>query len=370
MTPAEAARAGTAALADAWAAFTRSNFAPPSDAEPRDHCWASGFRACTRRVALDLQHPEIGRDFPDPAMEAMLRGRERESSVDARLRQLAARAVPRFEVVEGQARFQIRGRGADGADGRVIVTGKIDGRLAWLDGPLAGSRPVFECKSGRAVEHCETLADLDRGTWSRHYADQLLMYLFARGEPWGLLILDRPQGPAFVPIVLEDHLERVEVGLQQAETAVACRLDGAPLPPYHEDASECRRCPHLGKTCAPPLAGCEGLKALSDPSLIECAATVVAQAAAAKEYDRAKKRLAAAVRGNPHVLAGDYLVTGKWGRSSHYKFPAEVEARRAEEEMAHRVEDPRGKWYMEVEPLGTGESETRADIGTSLNGGR
>lgn len=353
MTPTEAAQAGTEALAAAWTAFTRAHFTPPEDAEPREHCWASGFKDCTRRLALDLAHPEIGRDFPDPAMEAMLRGREREASVDARLRQLAARSAPRFEVVEGQARFQIRGRSAagGGADGRVIVTGKIDGRLAWRDGPLAGSRPIFECKSGRAIERCETLADLDRGAWTRSYADQLLLYLFARGEPWGLLILDRPQGPVFLPLALEEHLERVERRLQQAETAVACRLDGAPLPPYHQDPSECRRCPHLGKTCSPPLAGGQGLKALSDPSLIECAAIVAGNREAVKEYEAAKKRLGAAVRGNPQVLAGEYLVTGKWGRSSRYEFPPEVEARRSEEANAYRVEDPQGKWFMEVQPL-------------------
>lgn len=354
MTPAEAARAGTAALADAWAAFTRSNFAPPADAEPRDHCWASGFRACTRRMALDLAHPEIGRDFTDESMERMTFGNERETAVRARLIQIEARSVPRFKVIEGGSRCEIKDR-----RGRVVVTGKCDARIQFLDPPLAGIglRPVVEVKSGQAVWSCETLADLLRGRWTRTYPDQLLSYLYGKGEPWGILLLDRPQGPAWISLLLDDHLEDMERRIQQAEAAVACRLDGAPLPPYHEDPSECRRCPHLGKTCSPPMAGGDGLKNLTDPSLIECAAIVVANASAAKEYEGAKKRLAAATRGAPQVLAGDHLVTGHWGRSSHYEFPPEVAARRAEEEAAHRVEDPEGKWYMEVEPLGTGESE-------------
>jgi hypothetical protein len=133
-------------------------------------------------------------------------------------------------------------------DGELLIVGKMDGRLKFAD----GATPIFEVKSGDAVRHVDSLDDLDRSPWTAHHVDQLLAYLLADEEEWGLLILDKPEGPTFLRVNLFDHLERAESFLRDARTAIDARFDRAPLPAYTQDASECRRCPHLGKSCAPP----------------------------------------------------------------------------------------------------------------------
>lgn len=307
------------AIQDAWRAELMSEQRTPGGR--RDYIYASGRRDCVRRMALDLSHPEDDSAWPESALERMRRGSARERDVVAILAHVGQRATPRFEVIEAQRRFEVRDR-----DGALLIVGKMDGRLKFAD----GATPIFEVKSGDAVRHADSLEDLDRSPWTKHHVDQLLAYLLADEEEWGLLILDKPEGPTFLRVNLFDHLERAESFLRDARTAIDARFDRAPLPVYTQDASECRRCPHLGKSCAPPIDYGSGVSIITDPGLIQLAEVREATRDAHKSYEAADKRLKEALRGVTLALMGDYQVSGKWVGMNKTKLPDAIKAQYTE----------------------------------------
>lgn len=312
MTPAEL----TAIVEAAWRAETVANFPPPTAGQgPRDRVYASGFRDCTRAMALDLLHPEDATDFGEDGMERMLRGRERERSVSIRLVRAGERSNPPFRVANQEDRFVITDLG------REIISGRIDGRLFFEhDRSL---RPVFEIKSGQAVANVRTLEDLDAGKWTRHYADQLLLYCYAQGEPLGMLVLDQPGGVRLITLALEDHIERVQHRLDQARRAVAVRFDGAPLPDYHPSPSVCGRCPHNGRSCAPPILG-TGMQIIDDPELEAALEERDASAEAAAAHAKADRRVKERLRGIPRAMCGAFVSEGHWQRRSVLELPEEI----------------------------------------------
>lgn len=319
-----------AALEEAWRQHLVSTSSQTRMA--RTYVYASGRRSCVRRMALDMMHPEDDSTPAPDALERMQIGREREASIVARLMQIGPRCAPPFEVVEGQRPFQIRDR--DGVD---LIHGKIDGRLQFDK----TTRPVFEVKWGESFRHVETLEDLDRSPWTRHALDQLLSYLLAESEPWGFFILGRPGVPLFLRVELEEHLDRAERFLVDARRAVDAATGGA-LPEYTTSPAECRRCPHLGKACAPPLDFGEGVKVIDDPELIELAERREATAEAAQEYAKADKRLKESLRGVESGLLGPFGISGKWRPGTKYDVPKDVK------EQFKRVEE-HGSFIVEIE---------------------
>ena len=281
----------------------------------RTHVWASGRRSCIRRMALDLLHPEDEPPWPVESLERFQRGEEREASVVARLMQLGPRCEIPFDVIEQQRRFEVRDR-----DGILLITGKVDGRLSFVD----GSRPIFDVKSGDTVRAAQTLEDLDRSPWTRHHVDQLLAYLLSEGEAWGFLILDRPGLPAFIRVNLLDHLERAESFLRDARAAVDARF-GGPLPAPISDISECRRCPHAGKSCDVPISWGPGAQVIDDYALLDACRVREQHAAAAKTYERADKALKDALRGvELAIIGGEYLAEGTWQRRTVSEIPDDI----------------------------------------------
>ncbi len=320
------------ALREAWASHLRAS-RETGPRRARDYVYASGRRDCVRQMALDLSHPEDDEIFSDDALERMERGVEREHAIVARLHQIGPRCSPHFSVIEGQRRFEIKDR-----DGVLLIRGKVDGRLQFDH----FTKPVFEVKSGTSFQNVESLADLDRGRWTKHSLDQLLAYLYAESEPTGLFIIDRPRLPLFLPVVLEEHLERAESFLRDARKA-SDAARGGELPPFATDVGECRRCPHFGKTCAPPaLDYGPGVKVISDPDLEEAARVREANREAAKAYDKADKTLKDALRGIESAVLGPFSITGKWGRQTSYDIPKELK------EKYKHVEE-KGKFFLDIE---------------------
>jgi len=312
-----------------WLSARRS----PPITEPRTHVWASGCRKCVRAMALDLLHPGEGWEDVDVERLARMHGGEhKERAIIADLIQIGPRCSPPFEVVEGQQRIEIRDR-----DGRKLITGKIDGRLSgWK------RRISFECKSGVSFQRVDTVEDLDRSPWTRHSLDQLLAYLYAENDPLGLLILDRPGVPHFLPIVLEQHLERAEGFLSKSRVAIDAATGVAPLPPFTEDVSECKRCPHFGKSCAPPLDFGPGARLVADPDLEEAIGTREAARDAHLDYERADRLVKNRLRGVPEAIVGEYHVRGRWQERKVVELPDDVKRQ-------YQVVKPDGAWLMDVE---------------------
>lgn len=320
-----------AALRDAWEDELRAD-RYESTPGPRDYVYASGRRSCVRAMALDLLHPEDrGVDSAD-ALERMRRGKEREEAIVLRLQRAGRRSSVRFEVVEGQQRFEIRDRGV------LVIAGKTDCRLKFE----TGAKPVAEVKSGETFKRVSHLEDLDRSPWTRHALDQLLSYLYANNEPWGLFVIDRPAMPLFLRVNLEDHLERTEAFLRDARTAVEARFARRELPTFTEDRANCRRCDHLGKSCAPPMSFGPGLQVITDPHLIELAELRDKHADGARIFGHADKELKGALRGVELGLLGDFSVQGRWQKSTKLDLPDAVK-------KLYQVVDPKGSFRVEID---------------------
>lgn len=348
-------------LEKAWAAHLGS-LRGPRRTGPLDYVYASRRKSCVRAMALDLLHPEDSPEFPPAALERMERGKERESSVVARLMQIGPRMTPPWEVTEGQRRFEIKDR-----DGTVLIVGKIDGRLMIPDGEGGYAKPVFEVKAGRSFENCRSVEDLDRGTWTRHTVDQLLAYLYAEAEPWGILILETAGLPTFIPVPLADHLERVEAFLKDAAVAVRVRraieaagedpikLAAVDLPPFSSTPGDCRRCDHYGKSCDPQLDYGSGISVIQDETLEAAARVRERTADAARAHAKADKLLKDRLRGVEAALMGPFAIKGKWGKSTKYDVPADVKA-------PYKVENPQGRFTLNVERIAEDEPEDAISI--------
>lgn len=325
-------------LRAAWGEqLSRSRKPRSKDAKPwhPPNVWASRRRACVRAMSLDMMSPEDDGEFGPDTLERFQQGQEAEHAVIARLHQIGPFCSPPFEVSGQQFRFESRDR-----DNTLLISGKMDGRLAFQD----AQRPPFEVKSGRSYDRCETVADLDSGRWSKPAVDQLLSYLLGASEPWGFILVRRFSAlPTFIRVDLEDHLDRAESFLRDARLAVDARHARGPLPDFTTDRAECRRCSHLNKSCIPPSfdAG-EGAKIILDEELIAAAEEREKHAEAAKAYARADKRLKESLRGVELGILGPYEVHGKWGPSTKFDVPHEVR------EQYKRV-DEKGRFTIRIE---------------------
>jgi CRISPR/Cas system-associated exonuclease Cas4 (RecB family) len=295
-------------------------------------------------MALDMLHPEDD-PFDSPLQfERMTQGIEAEHAIVARLHDVGPFCKPAFTITEQQHRFEVKDR-----DSTVLVTGKMDGRIRFED----GQHPPIEIKSGRSYESAETVEDLDRNVWARTSIDQLLSYLYAddpkhypNREPWGFILVRRQSDlPSMIRINLLDHLARVESFMQEARKAVDARHGRGDLPPFIGNPSECRRCPHLKKSCTPPLDFGPGVAFVTDPALVEAAAIRERNRVARDEYERADKALKDALRGVESAIVGDFMATGKWSPGTTYDVPKEIKQQYAKV-------NPQGRFTLTIERIG------------------
>lgn len=290
-------------IEEAWSRYTASKFdqsGADDHTPPRGHVWASGIRRCGRRMALDLLYPgDAWGELDQGGMRRMLRGRHIEEHYYLpTLFHVGAWSDPPFTVIHGQKSFAIRDLG------KKIMTGRIDGRLE-----IHGQRPVFEIKSGAAVQNIRCFEDFAKSRWTESMPDQLLSYLYEFSEPWGFFILDTPAGPRFIYVPLEENLERVQGVLSRSRAAVEA-VEGGELPPHIEDSHACGGCPHLGRNCAPPLFD-GGLKVLDDPLLERALHARDSHAEGHRLWSAADKAIKKRLRGVDQVMCGPFYITGR-----------------------------------------------------------
>src|SRR6185369_2958339 len=199
----------------------------------------------------------------------------------------------------------------------LLITGKLDGRLTFSrdDSAVPGTRrlrPLFEVKEGMTFHNLRELADFERSPWTRHAPDQLLAYMYAEGEPWGLFVLPRPGLPRLIPVSLEANLERIKATLRRVRQAVDAAKGEAPLPDFTTEKSDCRRCPHLGRSCAPPMDFSPGAQLFTDEHDIQLAERRDELEAARKEWQRADEHLKEKYRGVDIGFLGPFELRGRW----------------------------------------------------------
>ncbi len=330
----------------AWAAFVRAEESRDWPPPPHPYVYASAYRECTRRMVLEMTHPEEMERFDDETLARFRRGKDRERDLLIDAARVGRLSDPPFEVKAQQQRFDVRDR-----KGRIVIRGKTDARVLI---PKFHIEPPVECKawSPFLTEKIKRFSDLLDSPWTKPGAYQLLSYLYGSGEALGFLLLDRGGLPSFIPVELydEDNLERMERFLQKATEAADCAELGE-LPDYCNSADECQRCPFYGGSCNPPLYH-EGASILTDPELEAILLRCIELKPAQLEYDhmweKAKKRL----RGVETGICGTVLIEGKWRPKSEQEYPEEVAKQVEAWKRQYTVKNAHGSFILEVTQFG------------------
>jgi len=290
---------------------------------PAANAWASGWHPCGRKVALDVayRHTQPMPEAEQVARQA--RGSEREFDIRRRLEVAGKVAKDPFEIIGTQGHFTIRAK-----DGRVIISGKYDFRIRWInhDESRIGRAAEIKAFAPHIIGNAQSVEDLFERRWARHAPYQLLSYCYGTGEPEGFLILDKPGIPHIMPVSLYDgdNMVRMEEWLKKAEEATEAGLllrdtgDHSILPPYIEDKDECLACPWYGRVCQPDVyhAGAEiGI----DPELIDAERTYWAWKGKFRDWEEAQETLKAFARRSEKrfVVVGETMMQKKRRRGPH-----------------------------------------------------
>jgi hypothetical protein len=315
-------------ITEAWASYLARGARPQV---PHPYVYASSFRACERRMVLEMTQPEALPPWTPEILAKFRRGDDRERDLLADLTRVGRDAEPAFTVIGQQERFELRDHKS-----RVAIVGKVDAQVQ-----INGARAPLEVKawSPMMVDRIEKFADLFDSPWTRPGAYQLLTYLYGAGVPFGFLLLDRSGIPALLPVELDPNLDRLEDFLARAERALDHREAGT-LPDYIDDAAECGRCPFYGRRCDPPLRH-EGAAILNDPELEADLDRREALKDAAKEYDRIDTQIKKQLRGVVDGIAGRFVIHGAWSKSSKLELPPDLKAR-------YTTVDPKGRFSLTI----------------------
>ena len=354
MNPTEIARQ----IEKAWGAFVNSDSRPGSK---RSNVYASSYKECTRQMVLDMTHGDTLPSFDADTLARFRRGNDRERDLMSDLQKIGRNCEPAFDVVGGQERFEIRDR-----KGRIVITGKIDGRLAFKDYKnlkfLQGRRSAsVEAKAWNAnlVAKIETFDDLFTSRWTKGGAYQTLSYIFAQDEPVGFMMLDRAGLPALIPVELYPNLERVEKFIAKSEEAMDHKEAGT-LPDYVADKEECKFCPHFGRNCNPPMTFGEGAQVFTDPEIlanVERLKLLEGKLSDEEwtEYNRLEKWAKDKFRGVLQGIAGAFLIIGKWQKRKETKVPEAEQAEFNEKKIAYdsyvkgfEFENEKGMFKLQV----------------------
>lgn len=319
------------AVERAWEAFLLAERRTPT-AHP-NYVYASAWRVCDRRMVYEATVPDLQQPFDAFALARFRRGNDRERDLLADLSRIGRNADPEFRVVGQQDQFKVRDR-----RGRQVISGKVDAFLEFdrLRAPL-------EAKAWHPniVDRLETFADVFENPWTRSGGYQLLSYLYGFSHPVGFLLLDRSGLPKLLPVVLDEHLERMEEFLTKAERVVDHALAGT-LPPFLVgDAAECKRCPFYGTPCQPDLDA-KDVKVLTDPEFEAELARWYELKPAAKEFDSLDDRIKKQLRGVESAIAGAFSITGKWSKSSRLEVPDDLKKQ-------YTKTDPKGRFLLSIE---------------------
>jgi hypothetical protein len=301
------------------------------------HVYASAWRACERRMVYELTVPDQQPAFDAFTLAKFRRGDDRERDILSDLQRIGRNADPPFAIIGQQESFRVRDR-----QGRQVISGKVDAFLS-----IATMRAPIEVKawSANLVDRLDTFDDVFENVWTRSGGFQILAYLFGHSLPVGFLVLDRSGLPKLIPVMLDDHLGKMEEFLAKAERVVDHAQAGT-LPDFIDDPSECRRCPFYGAVCNPPLSA-KVAQVVTDPSVEVDLHRWHALKAIGKEWSALDYRLKQQFRGIESAIAGPFSITGRWQTLTKVDLPPDVKKQ-------YLVRDPKGRFVLEIDKLGDG----------------
>jgi hypothetical protein len=290
---------------------------------PRSNPIASDLGDCNRQLALGILAWSERRPFPPEAVERMENGRNAERVI---VRELEDEG---WRIVEQQAPFEIRDKG-----GRLLLRGSMEGKIAL---EIDGRRRFvpFEVKdtSQFVFARIETEEDLRSGQWTRKWWRQFQAYLVGHSFEWGILILAHRGQRKFIPIRLD--YAAAELILQRTEHAidVVDALRAAEISqldhelsvlevPYLDDLKVCRSCDFFQRVCFPPVKHALEGEIVEREDLLDLVAEHQRLEKDAKKYESLHRKLEREAPRGSHVVAGPFLVTGRWEEQSTKPVPA------------------------------------------------
>lgn len=226
---------------------------------------------------------------------------------DMVIRQLLA---ARVRVIEQQKSYEWK---------EYQITGHVDGKLLGDDGKVY----PFDIKSSSpyVYDSIHNIDDLKNGKYSylRKYPTQLNLYLLMEEQEKGLFIFVNKVNGQLKEIWMDIDYQLGEETLKRCE-AINAHVAAGTVPdpiPYDEDL--CGRCA-FRHICLPDFVGTE--VEIDESELSTMISRYMELKSAAKEYDALNREIARMVNEREKVLAGDYLVTGKWVEKKAFAVPA------------------------------------------------
>lgn len=317
---------------------------PNDNTDARKHIYAGGRRKCLRRMVEEAVHPSYFPDFPVEMKAHFIRGEQRELDLRQSLERVGQLSMPRFTFEGVQEYISVKDR-----KGRVVIRGKIDGRIRWES--RAKWPTEFKSWSVFLTDRIFTFQDLWNSPYTWGGAHQLLSYLYAQNEPYGLLVLDRPGLPRLIKVSLEEafSLEGMESFLKDAEICVD-HIEAGTLPSYIDDPAECRRCPIFGSHCNPPLSY-DGAAIITEDEILAQIEMHESLDQPRKDYKGIHEDLADYLqrmtpktfkgKNRKQIIAGKYLISASWNANTTYQIPEEIKAQ-------YKSTDDSGKFGFSV----------------------
>jgi len=234
-----------AGLIEGFEAALRRERERDAGPSPQAHIRASGLDWCARAMFYDVARWQERPAFAPEVVARLQRGRDIERALTVRLLDAG------LPIEESQRHVELRDE-----DGRVLLTGHIDGVIRWR-----GVKVIYEVKSvhPNLWGRLRTVDDLLHDAYCWRWVLQMLAYLHAYGRRAGLFILDDCLGhQRFLPL-WRDRLEGVWRRLLEALRVAVRAIERGTPPPQHGDPAHCQRCRwREAAVCMPALAADAG----------------------------------------------------------------------------------------------------------------
>lgn len=201
------------------------------------------------------------------------------------------------------------------------ITGHTDGTICLDDGqwPLE----IKSC-SPFVFKAINSVADLTHGKYAylRKYPAQLTLYCLMSNKEKGVIIFKDKSSGALKEVWIPLDYELGETLLKRAE-AVNAHVAAGTLPEPINDNLWCDGCAYA-HICLPEHIGKE--VEIDTGELASMLDRLEELKPAVKEYEEIDDQVKKAVEGREKVLAGSWLVLGKWAERKSYDIPAEIKA--------------------------------------------
>lgn len=240
-----------------------------------------------------------------------------------------------WEMIQDQARITIRQPLRPGGPPRLVLSGRIDGKIKLPSGDYIPTD--IKHTNEWTYQATNTAEDLDRSIWTRKWKHQLLTYSLADGDPLSCLYVTSAGKRKPIFLWLYDHLELAEDLLQlcvravqlvdelEAEEVSPDQLDAALTSrdiPYSPEWETCKRCWLKDRVCFPPEAA-QLETPVQRPDLEERLARFAELRPLSSEYERLRKDLKELSEGVDTIIAGKWILEGEWkkrGKSQFWRF--------------------------------------------------